>query len=126
MLRFLVNPRHYEASQRKVLFPFGFGKRYVIIHHKSREHLIQTLLSYTTFHYSAASVSSTKFGPKDTVTVIVNVTNTGHRAGREVVQVYVHDVVSTLRRPLKEPKRLRRTTPLHPVYPENSGIGLLG
>ncbi|KAF8325854.1 glycoside hydrolase superfamily [Cantharellus anzutake] len=101
-----VGYRHYEALKKKALFPFGFGK------------------SYTTFDYSDASVSATKFGPKDTVIVSVKVTNTGPRAGREVVQVYVHDVVSTLQRPPKELRGFTKTAVLQPGESENVSIGL--
>ncbi|KAF8325853.1 putative beta-glucosidase precursor [Cantharellus anzutake] len=101
-----VGYRHYEAVEKKVLFPFGFGK------------------SYTTFGYSDVSVSSTKFGPEDTVTVSVKVTNTGNRGGREVVQVYVHDVVSTLQRPPKELKGFAKTAVLQPGESEDVSIVL--
>ena len=80
--------------------------------------------SYTSFRYSTASVSSTKFNPQDIVTVTIKVTNTGHRAGREVVQVYVLDEVSTLRRPLKELKGFAKTALLQPGESENLSIAL--
>jgi len=101
-----VGYRHYEASQKKVLFPFGFGK------------------SYTSFRYSTASVSSSKFNPQDIVTVTIKVTNTGHLSGREVVQVYVLDEVSTLRRPLKELKGFAKTALLQPGESESLSIAL--
>lgn len=81
-----VGYRGYEALDRAVLFPFGYG------------------LSYTRFDYSHLRVSQPSFSVGETLTVSVDVTNTGARAGKEVVQVYVHDPVSRLRRPPKELK----------------------
>jgi len=69
-----------------VLFPFGYG------------------LSYTTFEYSNAKVSASKFKDVDGVTVTVDVTNAGDVAGKEIVQIYVHDQQSGLVRPEKELK----------------------
>jgi len=65
-----VGYRHYDAANITPLFPFGFG------------------LSYTTFAFSRLTVHP---GPHGTVTVSANVTNTGHRAGSDVVQLYVGD-----------------------------------
>lgn len=81
-----IGYRYYDARQMPVLFPFGHG------------------LSYTTFEYSNARVSATKFKDVDGVTVTVDVTNTGKVAGKEIVQVYVHDQKSGLVRPPKELK----------------------
>ena len=72
--------------QRPVLFPFGYGQ------------------SYTTFAYSAPRVSARTFRDVDGLTVTVDVTNTGTVAGKEVVQVYVHDRNASLPRPPKELK----------------------
>ena len=60
------------------LYPFGYG------------------LSYTTFEYSDLKVSPALITPNETVTVTLNVTNTGSRAGDEVVQLYTRDVVSSV------------------------------
>ncbi len=81
-----VGYRYYDQKEMPVLFPFGFG------------------LSYTTFAYSNPRVSATHFKDVDGVKVMVDVTNTGPVAGKEVVQVYVHDPASTLSRPRKELK----------------------
>ena len=81
-----IGYRYYDARQMPVLFPFGYG------------------LSYTTFAYSNATVSAATFRDVDGVTVSVDVTNTGSVAGKEVVQLYVHDRKSKLVRPLKELK----------------------
>ena len=60
------------------LYPFGYG------------------LSYTTFEYSDLKVSPAVITPNETATVTLNVTNTGSRAGDEVVQLYTRDVVSSV------------------------------
>jgi beta-glucosidase len=67
-------------------------------------------LSYTTFTLSTPVVSPTTIGPAGHATVTVNVTNTGTRAGDEVVQMYVHDVVSSVVRPVKELRGFERVT----------------
>ncbi len=69
-----------------VQFPFGYG------------------LSYTTFAYSNPQVSAVTFKDVEGVTVSVDVTNTGQVAGKEIVQVYVHDEEARLVRPYKELK----------------------
>lgn len=68
------------------LYPFGFG------------------LSYTTFAYSNLKVDQTEFGPDDTITVSVEVANTGKRDGKETVQLYIRDLVGSVTRPLRELK----------------------
>jgi beta-glucosidase len=72
------------------LFPFGFG------------------LSYTTFEYSNLRIEPAAGGPGDTATVRCTVTNTGARAGDEVVQLYIRDVLASLARPVIELKGFRR------------------
>ena len=82
-----VGHRYYEKRKIAPLFPFGFG------------------LSYTTFAYSSLSLSAQEIGPDDTLLGIeVDITNTGQRAGKEVVQVYVRDAQASLQRPEKELK----------------------
>lgn len=81
-----VGYRYYDLKEQPVLFPFGHG------------------LSYTTFSYSNPRASTTAFKDTDGVIISVDVTNTGEVAGKEVVQVYVRDVKSTLVRPVKELK----------------------
>ena len=71
---------------RPALFPFGFG------------------LSYTTFEYSNLRLSASTLHPDDTLQVMVDVTNTGSRAGQEVVQLYVRDALAAVMRPEKELK----------------------
>ncbi|MFZ1400964.1 MAG: glycoside hydrolase family 3 C-terminal domain-containing protein [Candidatus Promineifilaceae bacterium] len=81
-----IGYRYYDAKQMPVQFPFGYG------------------LSYTSFAYSNPQVSATHFKDVAGVTVSVDVTNTGGMAGKEIVQVYVHDHVAGLVRPFKELK----------------------
>jgi beta-glucosidase len=81
-----IGYRYYDAREQTVLFPFGHG------------------LSYTTFEYSAPRLSSATVRDVDGVTVSVDVTNTGPVAGKEVVQVYIHDRQASLLRPPKELK----------------------
>jgi len=65
-------------------------------------------LSYTRFAYSDLALSTATARPGDTVGVAVTVRNTGARAGREIVQLYVHDVVASRSRPLRQLKGLAR------------------
>ncbi|QRW14954.1 glycoside hydrolase family 3 protein [Ceratobasidium sp. AG-Ba] len=58
-------------------------------------------MSYTTFQYSGLKFSKSTLSPKDTLVVSVNVKNTGTRAGKEVVQVYMTDVVSSVVTPVQ-------------------------
>jgi len=84
--------RGYEFASKDPLFPFGFG------------------LSYTTFEIGAPQLSSASIRADGSVTVSVNVRNTGKVAGDEVVQLYIHDVVSSVTRPVKELKGFKRVT----------------
>ena len=81
-----VGYRYYDKKKLDVLFPFGHG------------------LSYTTFDYSNLKTSADKIKDTDVLTVEVDVTNTGNVAGKEVVQLYVGDKVSSVIRPVKELK----------------------
>ena len=81
-----IGYRYFDAREMPVLFPFGYG------------------LSYTTFAYSNPVVSAKSFNDVDGLVVSVDVTNTGQMAGKEIVQVYVHDQKSGLERPVKELK----------------------
>ncbi|HEY3994307.1 MAG TPA: glycoside hydrolase family 3 C-terminal domain-containing protein [Ktedonobacteraceae bacterium] len=81
-----VGYRYYEKKQVKTLFPFGFG------------------LSYTTFNYDALSLSTPAIGPAETLSVSIDITNTGQRAGQEVVQIYIRDKAASVQRPEKELK----------------------
>ena len=79
-----VGYRWYDAKGIKTLFPFGYG------------------MSYTSFEYGKASVSSAIIGKS--LTIKVPVTNTGDRAGAEVVQLYISDEEASVDRPVKELK----------------------
>ncbi|MBN1936226.1 MAG: glycoside hydrolase family 3 C-terminal domain-containing protein [Anaerolineae bacterium] len=81
-----VGYRYYDQKKIAPRFPFGYG------------------LSYTTFAYSNLRLDAAEYTVGDPVTVSVDVTNTGQRAGKEVVQVYVRDVACRLARPEKELK----------------------
>jgi beta-glucosidase len=74
------------------LFPFGYG------------------LSYTQFQFSNLQLSSKSIRPDGRLTVSVEVTNTGQRAGDEVVQLYIRDVAASVTRPVKELKGFERIT----------------
>ena len=65
-------------------------------------------LSYTTFKYDNLAVKPEKIAPDGKTTVSVTVTNSGKRASDEVVQLYIHDVVSSVTRPVQELKGFRR------------------
>jgi len=74
----------------KPLYPFGYG------------------LSYTTFKYSGLKTNSRTLAKDDTLTVSVDVKNSGNRAGEEVVQLYVKHLKSGEERPLQELRGFRR------------------
>jgi beta-glucosidase len=79
-----VGYRYYDKKKMPVQFPFGFG------------------LSYTSFAYSNPRMSASHIKDTDTLTVSVDVKNTGDVSGKEVVQLYVADRESTVIRPIKE------------------------
>lgn len=81
-----VGYRYYDTKKMEVLFPFGHG------------------LSYTTFAYSNLRISAPSMKDTETVTVTVDVTNTGKRAGKEVVQLYVAPPKGEVIRPVHELK----------------------
>jgi beta-glucosidase len=84
--------RTYMHFEGEPLYPFGFG------------------LSYTTFAYANLCLSTAELAPNATVTLSVEVTNTGKRAGDEVVQLYVRHPGSAVERPRKALKGFRRVT----------------
>mgnify|MGYP002624457766 CR=1 FL=1 len=81
-----VGYRYYTKKKVPVLFPFGHG------------------LSYTEFAYSNLRLSADAVKDTDTLTVCVDVTNTGSVPGKEVVQLYVSDRESEVFRPVRELK----------------------
>jgi beta-glucosidase len=85
-----VGYRHFDKAGIQPLFPFGFG------------------LSYTTFRYTNLRLSQPRLAPNGTVMVRVNITNTGHREGAEVVELYVHDPHPTINKPVQELKGFQK------------------
>lgn len=81
-----VGYRYYDTKNVPVLFPFGYG------------------LSYTTFEYTNLKLSAKKIKDTDSLEVSVDVKNTGKMDGKEVVQLYVRDLQSSVFRPLHELK----------------------
>jgi beta-glucosidase len=84
-----VGYRYFDKVEIEPLFPFGHG------------------LSYTQFKYGKMTFPK-KIGKGQAIKVAVEVTNAGKRAGAEVVQLYVHDVSSSLVRPVKELKAFKK------------------
>lgn len=85
-----VGYRYYDAKGMEVLFPFGYG------------------LSYTTFAYSDLELGTDAFAEGEELSVALTVTNTGERAGEEVVQLYVAPPIGQRRRPVRELKRFTK------------------
>jgi beta-glucosidase len=81
---------NYLDVSNDPLYPFGFG------------------LSYTSFEYADLSISNPSLRGNQTLTVSVKVTNTGKVAGKEVVQLYIRDVVGSVTRPVKELKGFQK------------------
>ncbi|PWD98537.1 beta-glucosidase BglX [Marinilabilia rubra] len=88
------NPTDYKSfyidSPNTPLYPFGYG------------------LSYTSFEYANAKISSDQLERGGSITASVEVTNTGDMDGEEVVQLYIHDKVGTVVRPVKELKGFKK------------------
>lgn len=87
-----VGYRYYDAREMQVAFPFGYG------------------LSYTTFAYSNLRLDRQEITDQETLTVSVDITNTGNVAGKEVVQLYIRDNTRACRRPDKELKGYEKVT----------------
>ena len=84
--------RGYLFAETSPLYPFGYG------------------LSYTSFDIAAPVLAAPTIGVGENVGVSVDVTNTGARAGDEVVQLYVRDDLASVTRPVKELKHFQRVT----------------
>ena len=81
---------NYIDVRNEPLYPFGYG------------------LSYTTFDYSNLKLSTTEVNTEGSIEVTVDVTNSGNYDGKEVVQLYVRDVVGSVTRPVKELKGFQK------------------
>jgi beta-glucosidase len=82
----------YIDETNDPLYPFGYG------------------LSYTSFAYSNLQVLTPEIDEEDDLIVSVEVTNTGERAGDEIVQMYVRDLVGSVTRPVKELRGFSRVS----------------
>jgi beta-glucosidase len=81
-----IGYRHFDRAGIAPLFPFGYG------------------LSYTTFGYHHLRLSKKELSPDGSVTASVDITNTGKRAGEEVVELYIHDPKPQIDKPVRELK----------------------
>lgn len=86
-VKFLSN---YIDERNEPLYPFGYG------------------LSYTTFSYSNLKLSQTKMAANEKIMASVEIINTGNFDGKEVVQLYIRDVVGSVTRPVKELKGFQK------------------
>jgi beta-glucosidase len=82
--------RDYVFLDTEPLYGFGYG------------------LSYTTFEYSDLKVLNEKVEGNENVKISVKVKNTGKREGKEVVQLYINDLVSSVTTPVKELKGFKK------------------
>ncbi|MCH5242236.1 MAG: glycoside hydrolase family 3 C-terminal domain-containing protein [Muribaculaceae bacterium] len=85
-----VGYRYIDKNKLKPTFPFGHG------------------LSYTNYEYGKAVAPKFFAKDDDKIEIVVPVTNTGDRKGKETVQLYVRDVKSSVDRPYKELKRFKK------------------
>ncbi|AWG23396.1 beta-glucosidase [Flavobacterium faecale] len=77
---------HYQDEKNTPLYPFGYG------------------LSYTKFDYSNLELNQSSFSNDGKIEVSVTLKNSGKYAGKEVVQLYIHDIFASITRPVKELK----------------------
>ncbi len=84
--------KRYMFTEEGPLYPFGFG------------------LSYTEFGYSKLKVSKKRIAKDESLTVSVRVKNTGDVEGKEVVQLYIQDMIGSVLRPAKELKAFEKVT----------------
>lgn len=85
------NPTHvtysgYTDEKKYALYPFGFG------------------LSYTNFEYGDLTISAEELTPGSPIEVSFSLSNTGEKEGKEIVQLYIKDIVASTTRPVKELK----------------------
>lgn len=87
-----IGYRYYDKKKIEPIFPFGYG------------------LSYTTFGYSEINTNTTSAKDSDDITISVKVKNTGKIAGKEVVQLYVHEQETEIARPENELKHFEKVS----------------
>lgn len=87
-----VGYRYFDTAKKPVLFPFGHG------------------LSYTQFEYSNLSLSSTNITDRDILTATVDVQNVGEKDGKEIVQLYINDVESSVYMPYQQLKGFEKVS----------------
>lgn len=87
-----VGYRYYDRKEMPVRYPFGYG------------------LSYTEFSYSNLQLDKSSMKDTDTLTVSVDITNTGKWAGKEIVQLYVADRTGSADRPVRELKNFAKVS----------------
>ncbi|MBN2104154.1 glycoside hydrolase family 3 C-terminal domain-containing protein [bacterium] len=95
----LVGYRWFDTKEIDPLYCFGYG------------------LSYTDFSYTSVKTDKKSYRCDDTIQVSCNIKNSGTRAGAEIVQVYMHDVETSVKRPVKELKGFEKIE----LNPEETG-----
>lgn len=88
--KFVKYAQNYMDVTMAPAYPFGYG------------------ISYTTYKYGDLSLSSTTMAKGGKIMASLTVTNSGNRAGNEVVQLYIHDKAASIIRPVKELKGFKR------------------
>ena len=83
---------YVDMRGKQAMFPFGYG------------------LSYTEFEYSNLKINPEKINSGEKVNISMEVENVGRHKGDEVVQLYIHDAVATIAKPVKELKGFKRIT----------------
>jgi beta-glucosidase len=91
-ITFKWNSRYRDLTTCDPLYSFGYG------------------LSYTTFKIDNLQLSSATMSPSGSITATADVTNTGSRAGDEVVQLYIHDPVASISQPVRRLRAFERVT----------------
>jgi len=89
-VNYSMKGRTYRYYEGEALYPFGYG------------------LSYSNFDYKKLKLSKEKINTTGSTKVSVKITNTGNYDGDEVVQLYVKDVKSSVKRPLKSLRGIKR------------------
>jgi beta-glucosidase len=82
----------YTDTPNKALYPFGHG------------------LSYTTFEYKNLNLDKSEIKKDGSINLSIDVSNTGTIDGEEVVQLYIHDIVGSITRPVKELKGFKKVS----------------